>query len=322
MKRFLLYPLILIVAAFAGALAADSPAPDQLGASTEPLAVMGEVTLTQGEMDAALSRIPDDKRLLFVRDGGRMEQLVRNLLRSKALAHEAVKAGYDRETLVGLRLQLGRESALAQEWLQKVVADAPEADFEALAEEQYLLTPEVWKSADRIDVSHILISTETRSEEEAKDLVGYLWQQLQLDPSRFDALVEEYSEDPTKETNGGRFTGVKRGEMVTNFENVAFAMTMPGEISAPTETPYGFHIIRLDRKIPGEVPPFESIREQAIEQARLEYRDEYRDKYLRQLLSDDIVLQDGAAEALAKRYFGEDLELAPEFNNIEARDGD
>ena len=151
--------------------------------------------------------------------------------------------------------------------------------------------------------------------------LGYLWQQLQLDPSRFDALVEEYSDDPSKESNDGRFYEVKKGDMVANFEKVAFGMTMPGEISAPTETPYGFHIIRLDRKIPGEVPPFESIKEQAMEQVRLEYRDEYREKYLRQLFSSDIVLQEGAAEALAKRYFGEDLELAPDFNTIDAVDG-
>lgn len=313
MKNFLVYYLVTFYLSISIAAAQEPGPAEPLGLSQEPLAVMGDVTLTQGELDAAFSRIPADKRLMFVRDGAKVEQLVRNLLRSKALANEAIKAGYDQETLVKLRLELGREGALAQEWLAKVVEDAPEVDFEALAEENYLLDPEAWKTEDRIDVSHILVSTDSRSEEEAKDIAGGIWQQLQLQPENFDELVVEYSDDASKDVNGGRFPDVKRGEMVPNFEKIAFSMTMPGEISAPTQTPYGFHIIRLNKKMPGEIPPFESIRDEAVLKAKADYKTEYRNKYLRNTVGEKIVLQDGAAEAVAKRYFGENLELAPDF---------
>lgn len=313
--QFLLTISLVISFVFVTEVMAQEPgSPAELGTSTDPLAVMGDVVLTQGELDAALSKIPDDKRLAFVRDGSKVEQMVRNLLRSKALAHEAVKAGYDREPMVSMRLELARESALAAEWLNKVVADAPAVDYEALAEEQYLVNPEAWKTEDRVDVSHILISTETRSDKEAKDLVGYVWQLVTLDPSRFDEMVEEYSEDPSKASNGGRFKSVKRNDMVVNFEKVAFSLQNPGDISAPTETPYGYHIIRLNEKMPGEIPSFESVKERAMKQAQAEYHDEYRVKYMKQLMAENIVLQDGAAEALAKRYFGENLELAPDFS--------
>ena len=144
--------------------------------------------------------------------------------------------------------------------------------------------------------------------------MSYIWQLLGQDPSRFDELVKEYSEDPSKSANGGRFKNVKRNDMVANFEKVAFELQNPGDISAPTETPYGYHIIRLNEKMPGEIPPFESVKEQAMKQAQVEYVEEYRVKYLRQLLAENIVLQDGAAEDLAKRYFGENLELAPDFS--------
>jgi len=313
MKLILINCLVVLTLLCSSAQATEAANVEEMGVSTAPLAVMGDVTLTQGELDAALSKIPEDLRLAFVRDGEKVEQLVRNLLRNKALANEALKAEYDQVRLVKMRLELGKEAALAQEWLDKVVADAPDADYEALAEEKYLVNPEVWRTQDRIDVSHILISNDTRTEAEAKDLVGYVWQLVNQDPSRFDELVEEYSEDPSKEINGGRFPDVKRNDMVPNFEKIAFELEEPGQISAPTETPYGYHIIRLNKKMPGGIPPFEDIKEQAIEQAREAYVSEYRNKYLRQQLSENIVLQDGAAEALAKRYFGEDLELAPEF---------
>lgn len=313
--QFLLTISLVISFLFVSDVIAQAPKSSaELGTSTDPLATMGDVVLTQGELDAALSKVPDDKRLAFVRDGSKVEQMVRNLLRSKALANEAVKAGYDQVAMVKMRLELARESALAAEWLNKVVADAPGVDYEMLAEEQYLLNPEAWKTEDRVDVSHLLISTDTRSDQEAKDLVGYIWQLLGQDPSRFDELVKEYSEDPSKGANGGRFENVKRNDMVANFEKVAFELQNPGDISAPTETPYGYHIIRLNRKMPGEIPPFESVKEQAMKQAQVEYLEEYRVKYLRQLLAGNIVLQDGAAEDLAKRYFGENLEFAPDFS--------
>jgi peptidyl-prolyl cis-trans isomerase C len=124
-------------------------------------------------------------------------------------------------------------------------------------------------------------------------------------------MVAEYSEDPSKTVNSGRFPRVNREEMVKPFEEAAFALRVPGEISEPVETNYGYHIIRLNQYFPSEVQPFEAIKEQAIEKAHKEYLDEYRKSYLRKVLSNPIVLPDGAAEEMAKRYFGENLELAP-----------
>ena len=294
----------------------ESETPEvELGLSQAPLARQGDVVLTQAEIDAALSRIPGEIRLPFIRDGEKVEALVRNLLTSKVLAEEARKAGYDQETLVKVRIGLAAESELATEWLADVVANAPPVDYELIARENYLLNPDAWMSQEQIDVSHILFSTENRSPEEALELANGLYEQLMADPSLYDAMVAEYSEDPSKKTNGGRFERVNRNDMVKPFEEAAFALKEPGKISTPVETDYGYHIIRLNAHFPPAVQPFEDIREQAIEQARKEYLDEYRKNYLRKVLSNPIVLPDGAAEEMAKRYFGENLELAPEMED-------
>jgi parvulin-like peptidyl-prolyl isomerase len=103
--------------------------------------------------------------------------------------------------------------------------------------------------------------------------------------------------------------------MVKPFEETAFALRDPGEISAPVKTNYGYHIIRLDQYYPAAVLPFEEIKEQASEQAHKDYIDGYRKNYLRVTLSDPVVIPDGAAEEMAKRYFGENLELAPDMSD-------
>ncbi|MCH7507218.1 MAG: hypothetical protein IID60_07950, partial [Proteobacteria bacterium] len=59
--------------------------------------------------------------------------------------------------------------------------------------------------------------------------------------------------------------------------------------------------------------PFEEVKAQAMTQAREKHVEAYRSRYLKKLLVDPIELPPGAVEAMAKRYFGEDLELAPVF---------
>ncbi len=310
---FIFSLVLLSLAATVTAAEPETFAP--LGESNAPLAMQGDVVLTQAEIDAAFSKIPPELRLTFIRDGNRVEALVRNLLTTKILAEEARKAGYDKDKLQAIRLQMAAESELAKDWITKVISEVPEVDYKAMAYENYLLNPDQWKTPDTIDVSHILISSEGRSTKAASEIAMDLWEQLQEDPSLFDSMVMEFSEDPSKSANNGRFPNVKREEMVKPFEEVAFALETPGQISTPVETDYGFHIIRLNEKTPGMVPSFESIEDQAVEQARKQYIDEYRKKYLSEVLNNPIVLPDGAAEEMAKRYFGEELQNAPDFED-------
>jgi peptidyl-prolyl cis-trans isomerase SurA len=67
----------------------------------------------------------------------------------------------------------------------------------------------------------------------------------------FDVLARRFSEDPGSREHGGDLGWFRRGRMVRNFEDVAFALR-PGQISPIVETEFGFHIIRLDRVRGGE----------------------------------------------------------------------
>jgi peptidyl-prolyl cis-trans isomerase C len=296
------------------AVAQDPADTEQLGTSEKPLAMQGDAVLTQAEIDAAFNKIRPEMRLPYIRNGEMVNRLISTLLSNRILAEEARKANYDQDPLIRNRQLLAAEKELADAWMEKVMREAPATNFETSAYETYLANPEAWKSEEKVDVSHILISSETRPPEEAEELVISIREQIIADPEVFDNLVEEYSEDPSKEVNGGRFPEVKRGDMVKPFEDTAFAMEVEGEISLPVETQYGFHIIRLNRRLPGVVPPFEQIKAQAVEHTRENYLKEYRRNYLRKLLSVPIEYPDGAIEDMVKRYFGENLELAPEFS--------
>ncbi len=60
----------------------------------------------------------------------------------------------------------------------------------------------------------------------------------------FATLAKKYSDDPSVTYNGGSMNWVGRGQMVPEFEAMAFKLKV-NEISMPVETQYGFHIIQL-----------------------------------------------------------------------------
>ena len=288
--------------------ATAEPGPDP----AEVLAYSGDVTLSQLEIDASFSTLPESSRLTFIRDGGAVDQLIRELLKSKLLAAEAIKAGYDREPLMAARLQLETEKVLAQAWLQKVMAEMPEADYEALAWEDYLANPDRYRRAETLDLSHILIAVENCSPEGARRLSPELAQTLREDPSQFDVFIAEYSDDPSKADNGGRYPAVERGMMVAPFEKAAFRLQKPGEISDPVRSEYGWHIIRLNGRGGKELPEFDEVRDEAIAAAQRRHVEAYRDNYLTRVLATPIVVPPESVEIMAKRHFGENLELAPD----------
>jgi len=277
------------------------------------IAYSGEVFVTQAELDAAFAKIPEKNRLEFIRDGAKVDGVIRSLLRLKAIANDARKAGYDQQPLIPEMISIAGDKELAEDWMLEVIRNAPVADFEAIARESYIANPDAFRTEEILDISHILIGTEQLSKQEAEQLAQLLVSRLEKDPSLFKELVIEYSDDPAKAVNGGRYPQMHRGQMVAPFEQAAFALTEPGQIGGPVETDYGFHIIRLNGRAGNELPEFDEVKEQAVAAAQQKYYEDYQQAYLRKLMSQPIVIPEGAVEIMAKRHFGENLELAPEY---------
>ena len=95
-----------------------------------------------------------------------------------------------------------------------------------------------------IQAQHVLISTQGLDEKtkaEKRELAEQVYE-FARQGMDFEKLVETYGEDPGTKTapEGYLFT---RGEMVEEFETIAFALKV-GKISGVVETPYGYHIIK------------------------------------------------------------------------------
>jgi len=68
----------------------------------------------------------------------------------------------------------------------------------------------------------------------------------------FATAARRFSQDPGSKEQGGSLNWFRRGVMVPEFERVAFSQK-PGVVSDPVESPFGFHIIQVERVQPAEV---------------------------------------------------------------------
>jgi peptidyl-prolyl cis-trans isomerase SurA len=111
-----------------------------------------------------------------------------------------------------------------------------------------------------VEVAHILLRTETADDTKTKNKAFEIFDQLKAGRP-WDELCKENSQDANTKDTGGKLRAFGVGALasVPEFENTAFALAKPGDISDPFKSSIGWHIVRLDKKIP--LPPYSEMAE-------------------------------------------------------------
>lgn len=111
---------------------------------------------------------------------------------------------------------------------------------------------DTFATAEQVQASHILVADEaTANEVKSKLDAG----------EDFSELAKEYSTDTTTAESGGDLGYFSSGDMVAEFEEVAFALGVD-EISAPVKTDYGYHIIKVVDHQEAKEAKFEDSKEE------------------------------------------------------------
>lgn len=216
-----------------------------------------------------LSKVIDEfvKRELLLREADRLgivateeeiDKAARNL-RGKTPGQDpkgilqsgpAGKNSLQNEIITGIRIEKLLATALPS--TQK----PSDSEIAAFLEENQ----EKLKMPERVQVRHILVNatpdTPAELKAEKRELAESYRQQL-LNGADFADLASSVSDCPSA-SRGGDLGMFPRGKMVKAFEDAAFSQK-EGEIGAVVETPFGFHVIRVEKHLEAGLADREQI---------------------------------------------------------------
>ena len=103
-----------------------------------------------------------------------------------------------------------------------------------------------------VKLAHILLPLEaSESTQDSAYLKAIKIKKLLDEGGDFVTLAQLYSQDPTAET-GGDLGYFERGTLFAEFEEKVFALNQ-GEISEPIKTRLGYHIVKVEDKLPDRI---------------------------------------------------------------------
>ncbi len=138
-----------------------------------------------------------------------------------------------------------KDQLLAQKMQQKVTGDTKLTPSEVRAFYNTLPLDSLPLVNSELEIGHI-VRRPTISDEAKKVVRDQLeiYRQRVVNGESMSVMAALYSEDPGSAKNGGRYESVMRGQMVPEFEAVAFRLKQ-GEVSEIFETSYGYHFMQL-----------------------------------------------------------------------------
>ncbi len=226
------------------ALAPPALAQDDVTADTVVATVNGtEITL--GHMLMLRTTLPEQYQQLpaNVLFQGILDQMVQQ----EALAQTDSAEETD---VVRLSLENQRRALLSSQVMADLVPDEfSDAEIQDAYEAQFGN-----ETGTEYNASHILVETE----EEAAALVTEL-----EGGADFAELAREKSTGPSG-PNGGELGWFEAGQMVAPFQ-AAVETLEAGEISAPVQTQFGWHVVKLNETRIKEAPALETVREQIVD---------------------------------------------------------
>lgn len=224
------------VLAVAGAARAEEPTADTV------VATVNGTDITLGHMIAMRESLPPqylqlDDRTLF---DGILDQIVQQ----QALA-EVAEAGLRKRDTLALENQ--RRSYLSGVTLDETAkAAATDEAVQALFDEKYAHA----EPGKEYSAAHILVATEDEAKAIKAELDG---------GADFAAIAKEKSTDRGSAAAGGDLGWFGVGMMVKPFEDAVIGMDK-GEVSAPVESQFGWHVIKLNDVRTAAKPTIEDVR--------------------------------------------------------------
>ena len=194
-------------------------------------------------------------------------------------------------------------------------------EFKKRIEANYKANQGQYESPEQVKASHILIKADAKSDAEAQKKAEATLKRL--DKEDFGKVAAQVSDDPGSKVKNGDLGFFSKGQMVKEFEQVAFALPV-GKTSGLVKTSFGYHIIKVMDKKAAQKTEAETAKKEIARKLFSE------DKFLEFIKAIETDLAAGKAEAVVARlaaskmswketgFFDIGAEVAPVMNSAQA----
>ncbi|ENN92031.1 peptidylprolyl isomerase [Bartonella bovis] len=215
-------------------------------APSHVMAIINGKSITAGELDELaleinpnLARLSDEQRRITV---------LKAYLDMQALAKAAIEEGIDKTEVYNKRMVIMRDNVLQQLYFKQMVVDKiKDTDLQALYDKEVAALPK----EDEVKARHILVKTK----EEAEAIIKRLKK-----GENFEEIAKKYSTDGSASV-GGDLGYFSYGQMVKPFEDAAFGLKVGEYTKKPVESPFGWHIIKVEDRRLKQPPAFDDVKE-------------------------------------------------------------
>lgn len=205
---------------------------------------LGHMIVLRAQLPAEYQQVPDEMLYDAV-----LDQLIKQSAVAESIAGHLSKGAE-------LALENERRAFLAGEALSKLAAAAI---TDAAIQDAYEAAYTAAEPTIEFNAAHILVATEDEAKALVEDLEG---------GADFAQLAREKSTGPSG-PNGGDLGWFAPGMMVKPFEDAVLALEA-GQISAPVQTQFGWHVIKLNETRIKSAPPLEQVRDELVNQIQRE----------------------------------------------------
>lgn len=210
-------------------------------ASEKVVAKVGDSTITETDMTRAETEMFN--QLVNVPKNARRKVLVEYLIETQLLADAAKKAKISETENFKARQDYYHRRAMRDTYFdQQVFKSVSEADVKSTYDEA--------AKEEEAHVQHILVKEEDKAKELVEKIKG---------GADFKELAKENSIDPGSKDKGGDLGFILKTQVVPSFAKAAFDLEKKGDVSAPVQSQFGWHIIRLEEKRNRALPPFTEV---------------------------------------------------------------
>jgi len=180
-----------------------------------------------------------------------------------------------------MRDQLERLRLVSQEVRSKIqVSEQEMMDY-------YWANKSLYIEDESFRARHIFIKIPKKATEQELDTLNARVESIGKEVqggADFAALAAKYTEDATAK-EGGSLGTFKKSDMQGEFVQVLDRLK-PGEVSGVIRTPTGFHIIKLEERIPGRIKSFDEVKPEIEDRLYKKKSEERFNQWLTELKKD------------------------------------